>query len=614
MTSPTSLYDIGKLLQETGEKFSSNHDDPEIEEVVATVGRLVRTIAQNTICVNSSNFLVNSAEEMLRIFERLFFDWVLAPSTDRPAIDELDDDRCIDHHESDINSMVLLCDACEGKYNMTRLKPPLHRVPSGDWYCPRCVSGRSWLTADLRIGRRVKNGPFLGSIQSCKFLFNEVRKPEIVYCVKAVNSGDIQYWGVDDVDKWIVGDGVEPLSCLQALSESPGYGFGRDSSFAGGAVPLAINPLVGDKAAQAALTSVVFKDTVSACVSLTNPPEDFTAKEWINLLMLLVTKCSQSEDLQELSNKLENKENSRLSSDMMTFWRARAAKNIVQNLSDDDSESSAEESVIACPSNGPSDIPSVVESKMKKDEPPKDDFPPADIVMKSSGEDPSVGERPVNMDISFNSSADAPDEVSSSNNPAQPPKDPVVAAEELLRRKQEVVWNRKSSRERKREEALIGYYMGNRLKPTAASFDEDFLSSIVKSTLCNQEEGLNLPAVRCREMCHYCGLSDVALGAPLCRTPNEKEWRETFPHAVHERTTYMVAEIPHKSNSDSMGLDETTASTDDKVPEKPAKVVTVRVRVGGDLVSSKTKCIDKSGKNHNYDTAMQQVREFSLSF
>lgn len=148
--------------------------------------------------------------------------------------------------------------------------------------------------------------------------------------------------------------------------------------------------------------------------------------------------------------------------------------------------------------------------------------------------------------------------------------------------------------------------MGNRLKPTAASFDEDFLSSIVKSTLCNQEEGLNLPAVRCREMCHYCGLSDVALGAPLCRTPNEKEWRETFPHAVHERTTYMVAEIPHKSNSDSMDLDETTASTDSRVPEKPAKVVTVRVRVGGDLVSSKTKCIDKSGKNHNYDTAMQQ--------
>ena len=113
--NPTSLYDIGKYLQDSGNKLSSSHNVPEIEEVVVNVGRKLRTIVQNSICVNSSNNIVNSAEEMLRIFERLFFDWVLAPSTDRPDLEHLDDDRCIDHHESDINSMVLLCDACEGK-------------------------------------------------------------------------------------------------------------------------------------------------------------------------------------------------------------------------------------------------------------------------------------------------------------------------------------------------------------------------------------------------------------------------------------------------------------------------------------------------------------------
>lgn len=531
--TPTSLYDIGKLLQRAGEKFSSNHDDPEIEEVVAIVGRLVRTIAQNTICVNSSNFLVNSAEEMLRLFERLFFDWVLAPSSDRPCLEDLDDDLCIDHHESDVNSMVLLCDGCEGKYNMTRLRPALHRVPSGDWYCPRCVSGRSWSTADPRIGRLVKSDSFSGTVRSCKFLFTDVGKPSILYCIKSASSGDLQYWGIDDVDKSIVGDPVEPLRFLQALAESPGYGFGRDSCIVGGAVPLAINPLVGDKAAQASLSSGVFKDTVSACVALTNSPEDFLAEEWINLLMLLVTKCSQSEDLQEIASKLENKENSRLSSDMMTFWRARAAKNIVQNLSDDDTVSSEEESVGNAPS-APSDIPSVVESGKPKEEESsskRKDPPPTDIEMKSSGEEASasVGAQ---MDISFQSSTDTHDEASSSanlNNAIQPPKDPSVAKEDFLRKKREAAFLAKTKREKKREEALMGYYVGNRLKPTAASFEEDFLSAVVKSTLCTQEYGLDLSAVRCRETCHYCGLSDIALCSPLCRTPNEKEYRELFP-------------------------------------------------------------------------------------
>jgi hypothetical protein len=261
--NPSSLYDVGTFLHEAGQSFSSNHDDLAIEEVVADVGRKVRTIVHNSIINNSSNSIVNSAEEMSRIFERLFFDWVLAPTTERPEFEYLDDDMCIDHHESDVFSMVLLCDACEGKYNMSRLKPALDHVPSGDWYCPRCVSGRSWLTADPRIGRKVQNELFSGTVQSCKFLFTEDDKSSIIYRVKALYSGHIEYWGVESVDTYILGNAVEPLRCLQALAESPGYGFGRDSGTVGGALPLAINPLIGDKAAQAALSSGVFKDTIS---------------------------------------------------------------------------------------------------------------------------------------------------------------------------------------------------------------------------------------------------------------------------------------------------------------------------------------------------------------
>ena len=576
--NPLSLYDVAKFLQEAGHRFSSDHTNPAIEEIVADFGSKVRIIVQNSICVMSSNNIVNSAEEMLRIFERLFFDWVLAPSKERPLIEDLDDDMCIDHHESDLHSMVLLCDACEGKYNMSRLRPELDHVPSGDWYCPRCVSGRSWLTADPRIGRQIQNDSISGIVQSCKFLFTDVGNISILYRIQSTDSGQIEYWGVEDVDKSIVGDPVEPISCLRALAESPGYGFGRDFSIVGGAIPLSINPLVGDKAAQAALSSGVFKDTVSACVSLTHPPGDFTAKEWITILLLLVAKCSQSDELQEISSKLENKVASTLSTDMMTFWRARAAKNIVPNVSDDDSVSS-EETETCDPHD---DVPF-----------PKVEAPSTDIICKSSKVEDIAGERPIEMNSSLNSFLEGPEDAISSTaaiTANQPSQNAVLTEEDLLRRKRESSILAKSKRERKREEALIGHFIGNRLKSTAASFEEDSLSAIVKSTLCNQEEGLDLSAVRCRELCHYCGLSDVALGAPLCRTQNEKEWRESFPYALHGRNTYMIAEVEHNG---------------EEHPAIKTKVLIVRVRVGGVLVSSRPKCVDSA---KNVDSVMQQVR------
>ena len=93
--------------------------------------------------------------------------------------------------------------------------------------------------------------------------------------------------------------------------------------------------------------------------------------------------------------------------------------------------------------------------------------------------------------------------------------------------------------------------------------------------------------------CHYCGLSDTALGSPLLRVPDEKEWREHFPRILHNKTTYMVAEI-------SQGIQ----SAHYFVASPPSKVLTVRVRVGGELVSSEDTSEDSNSKN--VDAAMQQ--------
>jgi hypothetical protein len=61
----------------------------------------------------------------------------------------------------------------------------------------------------------------------------------------------------------------------------------------------------------------------------------------------------------------------------------------------------------------------------------------------------------------------------------------------------------------------------------------------------------------------------------------------------------MMAEIP--DNCDK----EIELCTDNAVLERGTKVVTVRVRVGGELVSSKFKSDDNAIKN--FDLAMQQV-------
>ena len=128
-----------------------------VESIVAQFARNVRLIAQNSAAyVNAGAMVVCAGEEMIRIFERLLLDWVLAPKNHLPPLESLDDDRCVEHHPSDEDAMVLLCDGCEGKYNMSRLDPPMTQVPKGNWYCPRCVSLRSWETLDPRIGKTVQ--------------------------------------------------------------------------------------------------------------------------------------------------------------------------------------------------------------------------------------------------------------------------------------------------------------------------------------------------------------------------------------------------------------------------------------------------------------------------
>ena len=120
--------DVGNHLKE-----SLQQKEVKVEDVVAQFAREIRLIVSNCICFSGVGAaIVTTAEEMLRVFERLLFDWVLCPEEWR-TIDCLDDDTCVNPHPSDIACTVLVCDRCEGHYNMKRLDPPLAQIPQGDW-------------------------------------------------------------------------------------------------------------------------------------------------------------------------------------------------------------------------------------------------------------------------------------------------------------------------------------------------------------------------------------------------------------------------------------------------------------------------------------------------
>ncbi|TMW61291.1 hypothetical protein Poli38472_013754 [Pythium oligandrum] len=41
-----------------------------------------------------------------------------------------------------VNVTLLICDGCDGEFDMGALNPPLVKIPEGDWYCPGCVTQR----------------------------------------------------------------------------------------------------------------------------------------------------------------------------------------------------------------------------------------------------------------------------------------------------------------------------------------------------------------------------------------------------------------------------------------------------------------------------------------
>ncbi|KAI2495185.1 hypothetical protein MHU86_19324 [Fragilaria crotonensis] len=132
-------------------------------------------------------------------------------------------------------------------------------------------------------------------------------KPTLNYILTNQTGATISL-PVDEVDSLLESQGtpVDPVHCLEAVSECPGYSQGPNHGKYDNLVPVAANPSISDAAAQAFISSSVYQDTInsSSTFMLVNP-EDLQSSEWSRLLTLLVVKCASSEMMNALASKLE---------------------------------------------------------------------------------------------------------------------------------------------------------------------------------------------------------------------------------------------------------------------------------------------------------------------
>ena len=563
LLQPMCMREVGMQLQKAAKEYAITPEENKeafLERKVADFARNVRLIGRNCLCyINAGPMIIAAGGEMLRIFERLLLDWVLAPREFLAPLECLDDDLCVDSHPSDLESTVLLCDSCEGNFNVSRLTPPLVVIPKGDWYCPRCLSGRWWGDLDPRIGKTVKLKEFDGAggvIRKCLFAHAETMgSPSFMYEVD-LDSGTKELATLADVDDALneAGVHVPKISCLEAVTESQGYGNGIDHGLRHDLVPVVLHPKVADAASQVAPSSSVFRDLIAAASTLLiNDSQEMKADEWLRLLALLIMKCSSSDIMQNFASEMEEKAAERLAIRMEDI--SKMSCDITDILPSVD---------LDMPDTSEGSLPVEVEANPMDDHEEGPEYGIATPIRSSATAIDEVVSSTVEV------RAVPIDELDSEGVVAYVQSESDPSEEDDFRNRRTAALAEKAKRQKAREDSIAAFCIKNQVRSTIASFEQDNVSQVIEATLNTTEYGLSFAASRCRNTpCSFCSLSDTSLGIHLIRAPDANEWNERIMFGARSRRTNMIAEVPDASLRF----------------EKGKKLMAVSVRVGDDLVA-----------------------------
>ncbi|OQR87370.1 chromodomain-helicase-DNA-binding protein [Achlya hypogyna] len=126
----------------------------------------LRLVFTNCIFFNAEGSEISTvAKELLREFEKLFYEWIICPSAwqllpstgdseeDAEILQqfhgELNDSRALNSwtpwepgcsvckSNEDVEA-ILICDRCDNEIHLECLDPPLDALPEGEWFCPYC--------------------------------------------------------------------------------------------------------------------------------------------------------------------------------------------------------------------------------------------------------------------------------------------------------------------------------------------------------------------------------------------------------------------------------------------------------------------------------------------
>jgi len=562
---PVCLMDIGNRLL-----TAARADEPDEVFAVTTMVDDIQLLVNNTYCFNVvGSVTLNNMDKVANTFERLLFDWLLAPNL--PALEELNDEICYSQgkDDSDDTDPVLICDKCDAKYNMTRLNPPLDRVPKNEWFCPGCVDNRCWFNVDPRIGKSVtkqdSGADIKATITSCN-----VMDAKLSYNVSYLNKNGtniVDQWSLEDVDAQLTDLGK--VRFPDAVCRSLGYNHGgRDHGVLQQILPPNCDPRYSVKAAEASATSSSFLEAINGVITMNTKAEDRKGKDWVEIFKLLASQCTNAADVSaeieafEAFSKQQFLTQSSNASNMLNIDASELFK--LQHEKDfaDDTRPVAPATVVKVKANNDDamqvDEVGVVSVEVVSSETTTSNVVSASaevvsgVVVKSDGSDADVTMTDVVEVVETTSTELVQPTITSTFLTPE-----VIAAAEKKKEREEQLAVR-HKRSKRREDAFTAHATSLQIKRALGEKEAATVLPILTSTLTEPEiSDICCPDLRCR----FCGQTDRQLCAPLVRFPTEDDWNETYKHVSCNRKCRAIAE------------------------SKDGKLSSVKIRVGGQLIS-----------------------------
>jgi hypothetical protein len=104
-------------------------------------------------------------------------------------------------------------------------------------------------------------------------------------------------------------------------------------------------------------------------------------------------------------------------------------------------------------------------------------------------------------------------------------------------------------RQKKRDSVFLAKIVKTQIGHAIASLEEDKISMVIDNTLVSNNYGIDYPTLQCTSLqSDFCGLTDISVGTPLVRFPNEKEWAERSKYIVKNRKSFLVADWSDQDN------------------------------------------------------------------